>query len=123
MQYSREGRELLRRAAESARKLGHSYVGSVHLLIAFSRQPNLTGHLLNCFGVSEEMTGHMAMILYGTGTPGLPLNQGFTKHSTAILRGAAIEARHNGSAVVEPVHIFLSMLRRESAASGELMRI
>ena len=29
MQYSREGRELLRQAATDARSLGHSYVGSV----------------------------------------------------------------------------------------------
>jgi len=123
VQYSREGRELLRRAAECARKYGHSYVGSVHLLIAFSRQPNLTGHLLNCFGVSEEMTGHMVMILYGTGTSGLPLSQGFTKQAAVILRGAAQEARHSKSPVVEPVHIFLSLLRQESAAAGEILRI
>ena len=123
MQYSREGRELLRRAAESARNLGHSYVGSVHLLMAFTRQRDLTGHLLNGFGIGQEMTGHMVAVLYGTGTPDLPLCQGFTRQAAAILRGAAAEARHTKSTVVEPVHIFLSMLRRESAAAGDVMRI
>ena len=123
MQYSREGRELLRRAAECARSLGHSYVGSVHLLLAFTRQRDLTGHLLNAFGVGYEMTGHMVAILYGTGTPGLPLSQGFTRQAASVLRGAAMEARYTKSTVVEPVHIFLSLLRREKAAAGTLVRI
>ena len=123
MQYSRESRELLRCAADHARNLGHSYVGSVHLLMAFTHQRGITGHLLNGFGIGQEITGHMVAVLYGVGTPNLPLSQGFTRQAAGILRGAVAEARHMKSAVVEPVHIFLSMLRRESAASAELMRI
>ena len=123
MQYSREAQELLRRSAEKARKLGHSYVGSIHLLMALAGQRGIAGYLLNSFGVQEEMTGHMAVILYGGGTSGLPLCQGFTKQAAAVLQGAAAEARHAKSSMVEPVHIFLSLLRREHAAAGSILRI
>ena len=78
MQYSRDSRELLRQAATAARSLGHSYVGSSHLLMSFAGERNLAGNLLRGYGISREMTGHMAANLYGTGGRGLPLHQGFT---------------------------------------------
>ena len=123
MQYSQESRELLCRAAEKARTLGHSYVGSIHLLMALTAQRGFAGYLLNSFGIHQEMTSHMAVILYGGGTPGLQLHQGFTKQASAILRGAAMEAKHSQSPAVEPVHIFLSLLRRDRAAAADLIRI
>ena len=123
MQYSRESRELLRQAATDARSLGHSYVGSAHLLMAFAGERNLAGNLLRGYGISREMTGHMAAILYGTGGRGLPLHQGFTGKMSGILRGAATEARCRKSTLVEPLDIFLAMLRCETCSAGELLRI
>ena len=123
MQYSRESQEMLRRSAQKARKLGHSYVGSVHLLMAMIGQRGIVGYLLNSFGVQEEMTNHMVRILYGGGKRDMPLCQGFTRHASAILRNAVKEAKSAGSKTVEPVHIFLSMLRTDTAASGSIMRI
>ena len=123
MQYSRESQELLRQSAQKARQLGHSYVGSVHLLMAMIGQRGVVGYLLNSFGVQEEMTRNMIRILYGEGKQNLPLCQGFTRHASKILRDAAEEAKNTDCKLVEPVHIFLSMLRRDSAASGSLMRI
>ena len=123
MQYSRDARVLLCQAAEKARNLGHSYVGSAHLLMSMAGCRGFAGQLLRSFGIYEEMTGHMAVILYGSGASHLPLCQGFTKQAAAILRGAAAEARYANCTVVEPVHILLSLLRRESAASGDIIRI
>ena len=123
MQYSRESRELLRQAATDAKKMGHSYVGSVHLLLAFADRRDLCGNLLKGFGISRDMTAQMIILLYGKGTPNLPLYQGFTKRVSMILRGAAQEARHGKSNLVEPVHIFLSLLRREHSAAAQLLRI
>ena len=123
MQYHRGAQEILRQAAQKARTLGHSYVGSVHLLMALTGQRGIVGNLLGSFGVTNEMTCNMVRILYDSGTPDMPLTQGFTREASAILRNAAMEARHADCQTIEPVHIFLSMLRRESAASGKLLRI
>ena len=123
MRLGQESRQLLRQAAANARDLGHSYVGSIHLLMAFADRRDLSGSLLRGFGISREMTCHMAAILYGSGTTGLPLYQGLTGTAAGILRGAAAEARHGQSTAVEPIHIFLAMLRREHCGAGKLLRI
>ena len=78
MRLSTQTQTLLRSAAQIARELGHGYVGSAHLLMAMSRQADTAGQLLRCAGVEPGLTEQIAAILYGTGTPGLPLPQGFS---------------------------------------------
>ena len=46
MRYHPQTQELIRQAARKARELGHSYVGSAHLLLALAEQPGATGQLL-----------------------------------------------------------------------------
>ena len=123
MQFGQQTQALLRNSGENARKLGHSCVGSVHLLLALLQQPGLTGHLLRGSGMSAETTCHMVMVLYGTGASELPLPQGFSRQMRMILRGAALEAKHLKSAQVEPIHLLLAMLRSEAATSSAIMRI
>ena len=123
MQYSKQSQDILCRAGAKARKLGHSYVGSVHLLIALAGYSGFPGYLLDSFGVREPFLTDVTAVLYGIGTQDLPLRQGFTRQAAAILRGASQEAKHGNQQTVEPNHIFLSLLRREHAGSAELLRI
>ena len=78
MRYHAQTLELIQSAARKARSLGHSYVGSAHLLLALTREPGNVGLVLRQLGVDPELTEAMALLLYGTGTPDLPLPQGLT---------------------------------------------
>ena len=66
---------MIQAAARKARDLGHSYVGSAHLLLALLREPGGMGLVLRQLGVDPELTEAMAQLLYGAGTPDLPLPQ------------------------------------------------
>ena len=121
MRYSGQTQQLLLQAAHIARDLGHGYVGSAHLLLAMSRQTDMTGNLLRQMGVNPSLTEQIAAVLYGVGTPGLPLPQGFSSQMRKILQDAGREAGHQRSSRVEPVHILLSMLRQEKTAARELL--
>ena len=123
MQYSHESREVLHMSAANARKLGHAYVGSVHILMALANCRGFPGYLLGSFGVHEEILTNLTAVLYGIGTPGLSLRQGFTRQASCILRLAAREAKCGNKQIVDPIHIFLALLRRDSAASTGLLRI
>ena len=121
MRYSGQTQQLLLQAAHIARDFGHGYVGSAHLLLAMSQQTDITGNLLRQMGVDPQLTEQIAAVLYGVGTPGLPLPQGFSMQMRRILQEAGKEAGIQHSNRVEPVHILLSMLRQEKSAARELL--
>ncbi len=123
MRYDVRAADLIQRAGELARDLGHSYVGSAHLLLALCGSDGSSGQLLRFLGVCPELTRAMTQILYGTGLPGLPLPQGLTISARRILRGAAQEARQRRSRQVKPEHVLLSLSRQEQSAAGELLKI
>ncbi len=121
MRYSTQTQKILLSAAQIARGFGHGYVGSAHLLLALINRLDAAGHLLQAAGVEAKMTEQMAAILYGVGTPGLPLPQGFTGQMRRILQGACREAGYQSSSVVEPEHILLAMLRQQRTAARDLL--
>ena len=123
MRYHMQTERLLRRSAGKARDLGHSYVGSAHLLLTMAEQPDGMGMVLRQLGVDPELTEAMALLLYGAGTPDLPLPQGLTEEIRGLLRGAAREARQQSCREIQPPHLLLAMARREGTAAAELLRL
>ena len=123
MRYHMQTEILLRRCAGKARALGHSYVGSAHLLLALAEEPGGMGLVLRQLGVNPDLTESLTLLLYGAGTPDLPLPQGFTVETRELLRCAAREARQQFSREVQPHHILLAMARREGTAASELLEL
>ncbi len=121
MRYDTGAADLILKAAAEARNMGHSYVGSVHLLLALLEEPGITGQVLRMAGLEPQLTRQMISALYGSGTPDLPLPQGFTHQARSILRGAGLEAKLLGSRSVKSVHILLALTRRQSAAAREVL--
>ena len=121
MRYGADGQKLLLCAAEKARQLGHSYVGTAHLLLALSQCADTAGQLLRSAGIEGELAQDMAAVLYGTGTAGLPLPQGFTMQARRVLRGAAAEAKSLGVREIGNIHILLALLRREKTSAMDLL--
>ncbi|MBR3973086.1 MAG: ATP-dependent Clp protease ATP-binding subunit [Oscillospiraceae bacterium] len=121
MRYDTGSLDLIRCAGKKAREMGHSYVGSAHLLLALAEEGGSSGRILRLFGLRSDTTADMAAILYGRGTPRMPLPQGLSMGAKRILRGAAREAKWLSSRKITPVHMLLSLLRRHKTAAGELL--
>ena len=121
MRYSQQVRTLICDAATEARHLGHSCVGSAHLLLALAGQKDPAGCLLLGAGVEEALLRQMTAVLYGTGTQNLPLPQGFSHKARKILRGAGAEARMQRSVQVRPLHLLLALLRQQRSAARDLL--
>lgn len=115
--------DLIQRSGQKARELGHSYVGSAHLLLALAEVPGGTGQLLRSLGADPELTRTLTQLLCGMGTPDLPLPQGLTREAKSILRTASAEAKAQGCREIQPVHVLLAIARRESSAAAELLRL
>ncbi len=121
MRYEIDAQGLILSAGRKARAMGHSYVGSAHLLLALAQEPGISSQMLRFGGFDPELAETMAAVLYGTGTPGLPLPQGFSSQARMVLRGAKAEATNLGSRQVQGIHILLSLLRREKTAARDLL--
>lgn len=121
MRYHRLTEEIIERAGRKARELGHSYVGSAHLLMGLTEMPGGTGIMLRGLGIRGENLEDLARVLYGSGTPDLPLPQGLTPRARTILRGAAREAKFLGCRQILPVHVLLSLARQERGAAAEIL--
>ena len=121
MQYETDAQGLILAAGRKARALGHSYVGSAHLLLALALEPGVAGQLLRGAGFDAVLAESMALVLYGKGTPDLPLPQGFSLQARRILRGARDEARQLQSKHVKGSHVLLALLRQEKTAARDLL--
>ena len=123
MRYGIGVRELLLAAGRSARGLGHSCVGSVHLLLALAEEPGQPGPLLRQAGAEPQLLTGLVRSVYGCGTPDLPLPQSFTPAARKILNRGAREAAAMGSRWVSSGHILLGLLRSEDSSACELLRL
>ena len=121
MRYETDAQGLILAASKHARALGHSYVGSAHLLLALAEEKGVAGQLLRDSGFELMLGRSMAAVLYGVGTPGLPLPQGLSAQARRVLRRAGTEAKAAGSREVRAIHILLALLRTEKTAARDLL--
>ena len=121
MHFDEQTQLLIRSAVRKARKLGHSYVGSFHFLLAMGESGDISGQMLRGAGLDPVLTGNMARVLYGVGASDLPLPQGFSNQARRLLRMARKEAEFLGSRQVRREHMLLAMLRLQRSAARDLL--
>ena len=122
VRFSMEARQMIGLSARKARELGHSYVGSIHFLMALLEGKNTANHLVSQ-GVDPALIRALVVTAYGLGTPELPLPQGFSRQAKKILRQAAAEAKNAGGRQIGGNHILLALLRSEGSGAWELLRL
>ena len=123
MRYEQASVELIQTAYQKAGELGHSYVGSVHLLLALMGHSGNAGQILRGIGLKETVLQDMTLLLYGKGTARLPLPQGLSSDARKVLSGAAKEARNQKGNRIRPLHMLMSLTRWEKTEAGELLRL
>ncbi len=126
LRYTQETLNLITLAANYARSMGHSFVGTAHLLLALSTQQSWVGQLLRSCGTGHSLLWDLTAVSYGIGQRGMPLQQGLTPELRNLLRTAALEAGYSGGHWVTPGHVLLAMARLEDTTAGrnlELCRV
>ena len=115
--FTPEALNVLCLARQNACALGHSYVGSEHLLLALSvMEQNAAGRVLQNRGVSEGQLRKAVAEQVGVGKSGGPC-QGLTVRCKQIIRFAVTESRQTGAAAIAPEHLLLGLLR-EGGGNG-----
>ena len=102
--------QLIRNAGMFARTLGHSYVGSEHILLALCAEERTGPILVNC-GLSFPQAVDRIERLRGRGAP-LPLPQGLTAEAREALSTGAME----------PERVLLALAVKEHTAAALILR-
>lgn len=121
MQYDIHASRILRSSAAYARQLGHSFVGSAHLLLSLAYTPGAMSMVLRGFGLDGPLLEKTMALLWGTGSRNAPLRQGFSRGAKQVLRKAATEAHNQGFRQIMPEHILLSIARTENCGAYQML--
>ena len=121
-QFTPGARSALRLARESAGELGHSYIGSEHLLLGILLEEGPARGCLQEQDVTPEKIRLALRELVGVGFPGLAPAQGLTPRARRIIQSAAGESARRGGGRIGTEHLLLGILRESGATAIQALR-
>ena len=122
--FSKRVQNIIKQSKEEAIRLGHSYVGSEHLLLGLLKVNNgLSKKILDIYDIEPlemiTMIEDMIKSAGGTLTLGhLPL----TRRAERVLRNAFSEASTKGDSIADDEHLFLAMLKEKEGIASEVLK-
>jgi len=123
--FSKRVQNIMKYGKEEAIRLGHSYVGSEHLLLGLLREDSgLSSKIFEIYDCDIEsvrsMVEDMIKTSGGTMTLGhLPL----TRRAERILKNAFNEASSLGSSVSDDEHLLLAILKEDDGIAFEVLSL
>ena len=121
--FTEKANSALNSSIKTASSLGHTYVGSEHILCGLlSDESGVAGHILQKQGINREDV--VSKIRQSVGS-GIPTNLGisdFTPRSKRILEKALTKARDDNSAFVGTEHILYALLSDEECYGSVFLR-
>ena len=122
--FSKRVQLIIKRSKEEAIRLGHSYVGSEHLLLGVLKEDSgLAKKIIDIFDIdSNEMITMLEDLIKssgGTMTLGhLPL----TRRAERILRNAFSEASARGDSIADDEHLLLALLLETEGMANDILK-
>jgi len=121
--FTDKARRALDLAGDCACELGHSYVGSEHILLALIRQKDSpASKLLLQAGLSEDKMKQYILRTVGSGEGGIAPSQGFTPRSKRIIQSAIAEAASLRSGYVGTEHLLMGILREGECMASRMLQ-
>ncbi len=115
-------RGLIVQAGRYARELGHSYVGTEHLLLALSQEAGHAGRILRAAGLEEPCLRSMVLAGAGLGSRTLFLPQGLTPRARRAVHQAGVEASRLRTGGVTPEHLLLALTRDDGCTACRILK-
>ena len=109
------------KAHDAAMGMGHSYVGTEHLLLGIVREGDgLGARILNDNGLTEPVLSRMVAETVGRGVPGAP-EQGLSPRARRVIELAAEDAARLGHCYVGTEHMLMGILREHDSAGARII--
>ncbi len=122
-QFTPRAQNALRQSHEAAKELGHSYVGSEHLLLALlEEEAGAACRALEEQGLNRPDVRKRIICSVGLGIPGTAPAQGLTPRLRRAIECAVDEAVRSGCGYVGTEHLLLGLLREGTNMALRVLR-
>lgn len=113
--FTQKANTALNDAIETAEDLGHTYIGSEHLLIGLLRSESSVAYAaLTAKGITADRVENILKSTVGIGTPTMLSPNEFTPRSKQIIESAIAAARAMGHSYVGTEHLLIAIAKDES---------
>ena len=120
--FSPQTEQIIRQAGALARELGHSYVGTEHLLLAILQRRELACcRILARGGWDAPVLRGFLTLRTGCGCARLPMPQGLSPGARQVLRQARADAARLRMRRIEPEHLLLAISRQAQCTAARLL--
>lgn len=119
--FTERARIALAKAQEAAQNMGHSYVGTEHILLGVAAEgEGLGARVLLDNGLDEALITELLERFVGRGAPGIPA-QGLTPGAKRVIELAIIDANRLGHSYIGTEHLLMGLLREPECAAARLI--
>ena len=119
--FTEKAKLVIEKAQSAAEEMGHSYVGTEHLLLGIAREGDGVGaKALLRSGFDEELITELVEKLVGRGVPGTP-PQGLTPRAKRAIEQAMSDAARLGHNYVGTEHILMGLMRDSESSAARLI--
>ena len=120
--FTEKANRALNKAVEAAQNMGHTYIGSEHLLLGLlSDKSTVAGAVLSAHHIQYENIESYIKQAVGVGVPTELVPDDFTPRSKRIIETAVQLGRGMGQALVGTEHVLLAILREPDCMAAQML--
>ncbi len=120
--FTQKAQNTLKNAQRFASEMGHTYIGSEHILLALAAEnESVASKLLLSRGADTEKIREKIISLSGLGSGSVTSGVDMTPRTKRIIEGSAIEAMRSGQGYIGTEHLLLALLAERDSVGAKLL--
>ena len=120
--FTQKAQNALNLSLGSASDMGHTYIGSEHLLLGLCREESgVAAHYLQSRGVDTQKVKAAIIRLAGVGVPCEVSATDMTPRTKSIIQASLVEAQRCGQELIGTEHLLLSILREQDSVAVRIL--
>ncbi len=120
--FTESAQKVINLAAESARELGHNYVGTEHMLLGLIKEgEGVAAKILESNGITEDAVEEVIGEILNVGEPLRDLPTGLTPRTKYVIDRSVMEAARLGHNYVGTEHLLIALLREGSSIAAKIL--
>ena len=122
--FTQKAQNVLNSALRFASELGHTYIGSEHLLLGTMNEPNsVAAQLLIERGADAETIKNAVVRLSGIGSPSSVSPANMTPRTKSIIENSLYEAQKNGQDYIGTEHLLSALLNERDCVAVRILEV